>query len=302
MVWRLVRLMRDVRPDIVHTRNWGTIDGIIAARIAGISKVVHGEHGWNMDDPWGQNPKRLFARRLLGFGVNRFVALSEDIKQWLYGSSRIPLDKIVKIINGVDAEKFLPEDGGARRDSLGIYTDEVVIGIVARLDPIKRHDLLLRAFLSLDHDRYKLRLLVVGDGPVRVDLEQLMAGLLHSDKIIFTGERDDINSLYNAIDIFVLPSRNEGISNTILEAMSSGLPVVATSVGGNRELVSEGETGQLILPDSVEAIKNALNCYLENRELMVLHGRNARKEVLRRYSLKHMISQYESLYANLFNR
>jgi sugar transferase (PEP-CTERM/EpsH1 system associated) len=292
---RLIRFMRSQRPHIVHTRNWGTVDGILAARFAGVPSVIHGEHGWNMNDPEGQSRRRLWLRRFLGLGVGRFVTVSDDIRRWLENVVRVPDRKVQTIRNGVDTEKFHPR----LRDEKGLGTRSeggIVIGTVGRLDPIKRQDLLLQAFSKLDPDARKVKLLLAGEGPERKRLETLRDGLPGGDRISFLGEREDVPELYRIMDIFVLPSRNEGMSNTILEAMASGLPVIATAVGGNPELVRDGRTGILIAPDSVDAIRDAIQHYVENPEIRRIHGANAREEAVDRFSLKRMVEEYENLY------
>lgn len=300
LIPRLVRLIKERRPDIVHTRNWGAVDAILAAKLAGVSTVIHGEHGWNMDDPRGQNLKRRMVRKLLSGGVDRFVAVSEDIKNWMVNSVGIKGSKVVKILNGVDTDKFCPGNKQDARIKLGFLNDEVIIGTVGRLDPVKDQGLLLRAFARLNHGQKNLRLVLVGDGPERKGLESLRDTLPCRDRIVFLGERHDIDNVLQILDIFVLPSRSEGISNTILEAMATGLPVIATAVGGNPELVQDGHTGLLIPPDNCDALANALNFYIEQYPHMILiHGSNARDRAVRDFSLDRMVKEYEVLYIKL---
>lgn len=302
LIFKLIKLFKARQPDIIHTRNWGTIDGIIAAKLAKVPILVHSEHGWNIDDPDGQNSKRRLARRILSFGINHFIAVSENIRQWLIKSIGIEKKKITKISNGVDTAKFCPSSQKKFRTSLGLK-DEIVIGTVGRLDPIKRHDLLLQAFSRLDHKCYNLRLILVGDGPEGPRLHLLREKLPISKKrIILLGGQDNIVKFYNLMDIFVLPSRNEGMSNTIIEAMAVGLPIVATLVGGNPELVSHDKTGFLIPIDNCEAIQNAIKYYLDHPETRKYHGLQARLEAEKRFSLCRMIGDYEKLYRSLYFR
>ena len=296
---RLIKVIKSAKPDIVHTRNWGTVDGIIAAKLSGVRSVIHGEHGWNMCDPQGENRRRLLMRRILSPGVNRFITVSEDIRKWLCLSAGIKTKKIMKIMNGVDTDRFFPKQPDEIRAKYGLR-DEIVIGIVGRLDPIKRHDLLFQAFSKLEHKDYKLKLIVVGDGPERPKLEILRKELPYTEHIKLFGERNNVNEIYNLMDIFVLPSQNEGISNTILEAMASGLPVIATSVGGNPELVTHKKTGMLIQPDSLEAIRDSINFYLEHPDIREVHGTNARLDAVKRFSLRRMVREYEELYKTLY--
>lgn len=293
---KLTKLIKKVQPDIVHTRNWGAIEGIIAARLAGFPRVIHGEHGWNMDDPHGQNFKRRLARKILSHWVRRFVAVSEDIRQWLIQEVHITAGKVTQIINGVDTSRYCTGNAINFKAKYGLK-DRVVIGIVARLDPIKRHDLLIQAFSMLDYSRHNLSLVIIGDGPERAMLNSLAEQLPCSDRILFLGERSDVHDLYKMMDIFALVSKNEGISNTILEAMSSSLPVIATRAGGNTELVVHGETGLLIPVDSMqEAICQSINYYLEHPETRKLHGIQGRQRILENFSLQRMVEAYKKLY------
>jgi sugar transferase (PEP-CTERM/EpsH1 system associated) len=295
---RLVKLIRKQRPDIVHTRNWGTSDGILAARLAGVRKVVHSEHGWSMSDPTGKNVRRKIVRRVFSIGVSKFVAVSEDMGRWLHEDIGIRRKKIQVIINGVDIHKFTPAIRNVAKNRLRLNGD-VIIGTVARLDPIKRHDILLKAFSEAIEEYPNARLLVIGDGPEKQKLEKIWQNLPNQNQITFLGERLDIAQLYQSMDVFVLASQNEGISNTILEAMASGLPVIATSVGGNREVVTPYKTGLLVPPVNVEALKNAILYYIENPEEREKHGKNARIDAVKRFSLEKMSKKYESLYASL---
>lgn len=292
LIPKLVKLMKDRKPDIVHTRNWGTVDGIVAAKLAGVLTVIHGEHGWNMDDPMGQNIRRRIARKLLSRVVNYFIAVSGDIKKWMVNSIGIKNTRGSKILNGVNTDKFCPRDNIGIRNSLGFSSEDIVIGTVGRLDPIKAQRLLLQAFSSLNHEKKNLCLVLVGDGPEKRNLKSVRKRLACGDSVVFLGERDDVDKILSAFDLFVLPSRNEGISNTILEAMSTGLPVIATSVGGNPELVKHGHSGLLFPPGDCEALVNALNFYIEqNPHMIEIHGQNGRERAVREFSLHRMVKR-----------
>jgi glycosyltransferase involved in cell wall biosynthesis len=169
---------------------------------------------------------------------------------------------------------------------------------VGRLDPIKNYDLLLKAFDKIN-SKNKIRLIIVGDGPERKHLENLKNKLSCRDRIVFMGERKNLNEILRWLDIFVLPSKNEGMSNTILEAMATGLPVIATKVGGNPELVSNNITGLLISNGDVEELRQAITYYLENPKAIKIHGKRARIETECRFSLEKMIKKYEELYISI---
>mgnify|MGYP005844852711 CR=1 FL=1 len=295
---RLAKLLGRVKPDIVHTRNWGTIDAIPAARVAGVPIVVHGEHGWNLNDPLGRNAKRRITRRVLSFGVTRFVAVSEDIRQWFIKKVGIQSSKIKTIINGVDTKKYRPSNALDKKAGHGL-AHRIIIGSVGRLDPIKQYDLLIYAFTALAEERNDLALVIIGDGPDRLRLESIIKDSPCPDRIFLYGARHDVADFYSIFDIFALVSRNEGISNTILEAMACGLPVVATRVGGNPELVGHMETGLLVSSVSTAEIYGALKYYLENPVQRGYHGKNGRKRTENHFSINHMVQEYQSLYTQL---
>jgi glycosyltransferase involved in cell wall biosynthesis len=170
---------------------------------------------------------------------------------------------------------------------------------VGRLDPVKNQFALLEAVAALRQSLPGLRLTVVGDGPLRSALETQADRLGVREGVTFTGARSDTPDLMRAFDIFVLPSLNEGISNTILEAMATGLPVVATRVGGNPELVADGVTGRLYDPGVPGALEAALMPYVTDPALRDAHGRAARERVVQNFSLDAMVNRYVALYDEL---
>jgi len=304
--WRIIpklaKVIREVKPDIVHTRNWGAADGIIAGRLAGVPSIIHGEHGWNMDDPQGLNSRRRLMRKALSFAVSRYVAVSEDIRKWLIECVGVKDSKVLKILNGVDTEKFQPGVNPKFREQLGFSKNGLTIGTVGRLDPIKDQRLLLEAFTLVSSSRKDLMLVIIGDGPERQNLESYRDSLHCRDRIRFLGERDDVDRVLRVLDIFVLPSKNEGTSNTILEAMATGLPVIATAAGGNPELVSQNRTGLLFPAGDLKGIVEALDFYLKDQGHRYDHGLNGRKEVEQRFSLGKMVNNYEELYKSFHSK
>lgn len=301
---KLARVIRKIRPDIVHTRNWGTIDGIVAARLAGVRRVVHGEHGREAVDPAGANRRRLRLRKLLHPLVSRFVTVSADLRRWLVDNVGVPEEKVVQIINGVDTDRFLPaDDKAAAKTALGLAPDSFVVGTVGRLDPVKDQKTIIRAFASLVTSKTsktsktnKTALLIAGSGPEESNLRKLVEDLNLADRVCFMGERRDVPELLQAMDVFVLSSIAEGISNTILEAMASGLPVVATNVGGNGELVVHGQSGALFDPEDAPRLAAVLSKYANIPETLDAYGRSARKRAEERFSLSRMTTEYERLY------
>lgn len=287
----LARTLKALKPAVVHTRNWGGTDGIIAARIAGIRSVIQGEHGWVIDDPEGLNSIRLKTRRFIDRWVREYTCVSLHLKRWLLDIAKVK-GKVNQIYNGVDIQIFCPgKEGGKIRSELGIPEKSFVAGVVGRLVPIKNHVTLFKAFAEVKRLCPDTKLLVVGDGPERDHLKHL-----GYENVIFLGNRTDIPDILQAIDVFVLPSLNEGISNTILEAMASGLPVVVTKVGGNPELVEDGTTGILVPSKDSSAMASALISYLHNPALRFSHGEAGRRRVIEAFSIENMVRGYETVY------
>jgi sugar transferase (PEP-CTERM/EpsH1 system associated) len=298
---RMWRVIRRLGPAIVHTRNLGTVDMQWMAAAALTPGRVHGEHGWDSSDPQGLASKDLVIRRLCRPVIQRYVPMSADIARWLERDVRIPATRIRQLYSGVDVRKFHPRERAPQTDvATGPPEDSVLtIGTIGRLDPVKNHRALLDAFASLRGQFPRLRLIVVGDGPLRSELEAQAATLGISDDVRFTGSRSDTPQLLQKFDIFVLPSVNEGISNTIMEAMATGLPVVAARVGGNPELIADGVSGCLYSASEAGAIQHAIVPYLTNSSLRAAHGKAARDRVVQNFSLEAMVQRYLDLYDEL---
>jgi sugar transferase (PEP-CTERM/EpsH1 system associated) len=299
LTWRLARLFRRLRPHIVHSRNWGTIESIPAARLAGVPIVVHGEHGRDASNPTDRLWRRNMCERLCSPMVTRFVTVSSDLQRWLVSTVGIRDRKITLIPNGVDTSKFRFDSSITPRIDMDLSSDSTVIGIVARLDPVKDHMTLLEAYARLDHAANRLMLVIVGDGPCRSALERRIRESDLKDRVLLLGERADIPALLQTFDVFVLSSIAEGMSNTVLEAMAAGLPVIATQVGGNPELVKHGSTGLLVPASDPPALAAALDHYLSNPALRKQHGRSGQRRVMEEFSLERMAGAYRELYHSL---
>ncbi|MCS6947476.1 MAG: TIGR03088 family PEP-CTERM/XrtA system glycosyltransferase [Steroidobacteraceae bacterium] len=293
---RMWQVLRGLRPAIVHTRNLSTIDMQWMALLAGVPHRVHGEHGWDASDPGGRNRKNLAIRRACRPAIHRFVPMSRDIAGWLQQSVRVDPMRIRQIYNGVDVERFAPRRPERRSAAVA---EEIVVGTVGRLDPVKNHATLIEAVARLLSQFPALRLLIVGDGPLRGTLRERAAALGIAPRVTFTGARDDVADLLQSMQIFVLPSISEGISNTILEAMASALPVVAAKVGGNPELVVDGVTGTLYEAGSIGALERALQRYIADPALRAAHGQAGRQRVVQDFSLDAMVRRYVALYDEL---
>lgn len=307
--WRVFvnvfRLLRRIRPDIVHTRNLATIECQIPAFLAGVKARIHGEHGWDIYDPNGSNVKYQWLRRFVKPFIQCFIPLSRELENYLLEKVHVPPEKITRICNGVDTERFCGQPGGFDEIPECPFSpaDHTLIGTVGRMNEIKDPLNLVHAFISLmarDCEWKKPpRLVMVGGGPL---YEQAIAALEEANLAGLAwlpGPRDDIPEILRGLDIFVLPSRGEGISNTILEAMASGLPVIATDVGGNADLVEQGLTGYIVPAQNPAALVDAIVLYAEDGDHRLVHAKNGLKRTHRHFSLDGMVSNYDSVYQRM---
>lgn len=299
---RLYRLFTETRPAIVHTRNLAALEAVVPARAAGVPVRIHGEHGWDLSDPGGVRLKFKLMRKLYRPFVSHYVALSGQLARYLKHSVGVPESRIKRICNGVDARRFHPAPGGRGMLEGSPYNASglIVIGTVGRLQPVKDQLNLVRAFALLmqraPNEARRLRLMIVGEGPLRPRIEAEIAHFGLGERVWLAGERGDIPDVLRAMDVFVLPSRAEGISNTILEAMACGLPVIATDVGGSGELVDHGRTGGLAPANNSEALAAFLERYVKDAGLRAKHGLAARERIEANFSIEHMVNSYQDLY------
>ncbi|MCO6439769.1 MAG: TIGR03088 family PEP-CTERM/XrtA system glycosyltransferase [Nitrococcus mobilis] len=303
---KLWRTFRALQPAIVHTRNLATLEAQLPALLAGVPVRIHGEHGWEADDVAARSRKNQWLRRAMRSLTHRYVAVSQHISEYLQRRINVPATRISQIYNGVDTTRFRPGSDRAWVTERFGLADAFVIGTVERLQAVKDPLNLARAFLQLLRSQpsvaARARLVVVGAGPLQDALESVLqaGGVRHLCWL--AGNRADIPALLRGFDLFVLPSLAEGISNTILEAMASGLPVAATAVGGNPELVEEGVTGCLVPPADPLALADAMRVYLENPGLAKAHGLAGRRRAEERFSLDTMIDAYAELYTSLLEQ
>ncbi|KAB2970380.1 TIGR03088 family PEP-CTERM/XrtA system glycosyltransferase [Zoogloea sp.] len=298
---RLYRLFRELRPAIVHTRNLAALEAVVPAWFAGVPVRIHGEHGWDSFDPDGSVRKYQFLRRVYSPFVTAYIALSRRIENYLTDKVGIRAARVRRICNGVDAERFAPAAGRQPIEGSPFNDPTLfVFGAVGRLQAVKDHATLIRAFgefLKLTPAaRASARLIVVGGGPLRAELDALVLTLGLSDCVWLAGERSDIPVVNAGLDVFVQPSQAEGISNTLLEAMASGLPIIATDVGGNGELVVDGETGLLVPAIDPPRMGAAMAGLFNDRARVLEMGRKGRARVQAQFSLDAMVGAYLSFY------
>jgi len=297
-----INLIRQINDQhnyhIIHTHGWATmLAGYFATLFNNSSIIINGEHGTLYYHTWRQRviQKFLFNRMKLNLSVSS--ALIQEISK----KFTVKTNRFKAILNGVDTDKFIPckESKNRLRDELQISKDTFVIGTVGRLVEVKNFPSLLKAFSLVKQQIPNSKLVLAGDGPDKQSLVDLSLELGITDDVLFLGRREDIADVLNIYDIFVLPSFREGLSNTILEAMSAGLPVVVTKVGGSPEIVIEGSTGYLFEVDDIKRLSEILVSLYEDNYLISNISNNSRQHVLDNYTLSKMVHNYESVYHEL---
>jgi len=292
---RLWKLLRKIKPDIIHTYNLPSIEYHPIAWCAGVKGHIHAEHGRDAGDPHGLNKKHNTLRKLMSRFIQSYVSVSEDLHAWLIDHVGIAEKKAVLIQNGINTDRFnLPKT----------ESEVLRFAIVARITPVKDHLNLLKAFLVLKEElghKALPQLAIVGDGDHKEALEEFCrnGGL---ECVEFLGARDDVEQILASTDVFVLSSIAEGIPMTILEAMSARIPIVSTNVGGIPEVVTDGVEGYLVEKSNPDALASALKKYILQPELIALHGENARNKILSNFDEKNMINAYLCLYKALVKK
>lgn len=310
-VWlypKLFMLFRQLRPQIVHSRNLAALEVQAPAWAAGVPVRIHGEHGRDVGDLDGCNLTNQRVRRFYKPFVHHHVALSRDLKNYLVDKVHVQPESITQVYNGVDTERFHPALAGPSSIT-GCPFDPAqhwLVGTVGRMQAVKDQVMLAHAFVQAialaPALKQRMRLILVGDGPLRAQARAVLEAAGVSRLAWLPGERNDVPDIMRGLHAFALPSLAEGISNTVLEAMASGLPVVATSVGGNGDLVVQGQTGHLVPSSNPQAMALRLVQLASSPERARSMGQAGRQRVLSTFSMQAMVSTYQSVYEQQLRR
>jgi sugar transferase (PEP-CTERM/EpsH1 system associated) len=293
--WKLSKIIKNFNAHIVHTHNAAPmLYGTFAAKLGGIRVIVNTKHDREKKETsW-------IAWSIAAFFNDAIVAISHDAKKCFLNNISTSADKIHVIYNGINVHKFISaQDNTFLKNELRLFSSEIVIATVSRLSKEKDVFTLLNAFAELRHSITNLKLLVVGDGKLKADLENHAIAIGVKADVIFLGFRKDVQDILKIADVFLLTSLTEGISLSILEAMASGKPVVATRVGGNPEVVETGITGVLADAGMPLDISKALLYVLKDKGRASKMGEEGLKRVESMFSLAHMTDEYEKLYSCL---
>jgi L-malate glycosyltransferase len=297
-VYRLVQFIRSEKIDIVQGYFLkAKFLGMLAGKLGGKRTI-----SCMRDLGMAINYKSLPPLKFANLCTDRFLVNSESIKNYLFEEQKINPEKIDVIMNGVDLIRFHPpakEDKSKYKKALGIEPDHLVAGVVSNLKAEKGLDRFIRAAARVLKSIPNSRFVIVGKGPLEAELRHLAAGLGVQDKILFAGGQDDVRKCLFAFDIGVLCSVSEGFSNAILEYMATGLPVIATRVGGNTEQVQDGVTGLLVPPNDPESLANAITNLLEHEEVSSRMGRASFKYCQEHYGMDRMIENLENYYTSI---
>lgn len=295
--FKLAGLIRDVRPQVLHTHGLGPLIYTTAARFFSARvPILHGEHRQLYSHDLAKHI--MITRKLLYRGCARVHTVSESLKSNL-AELGFNESLITAVPNGVDTAKFRPIEKLSAKLEFGLPADSILVGIVARIRPEKKHLLLIRAFAKLTVPIPELRLLIVGSGPAMPDLLNEISELKISSKVVLAGHRDDTPVCYNAMDLMVLPSEAEGLSNSILESMACGVPVLASNACGNNGVIEHGCNGFLTNACDDRALADCVSDAIKNAGLLAEMSKNARNTVLARWTLDKMAEQYKNLYLDI---
>jgi len=300
---RLAGFMDDFRPDVVNAHLFrSTAVAAPLAKLRGVRAVVetyHGREGWRRGFPLGS----FLPDRLVSLTVDRVIAVSEAARRFLVRGKGYPAHKIVVVPNGRDLARFRP--GAHRlegRAELGLHPTAPVVGVLGRLETQKGHTYVLTAWCSVVSEFPDARLLVVGDGTLRADLERQACELGLAGSVIFVGFRADVPRMLDTIDVLALPSLYEGMPLTAIEGSAMARPVVATAVDGTPEVIRDGLTGILVPPADPSALATALIRALRDRAAAERMGRAGRDHVLSRFSLTRQVEATARVYRTVAGR
>jgi len=299
--WRIAEAARRHRVDIIHARGWpALVESAIGARLAGISKTVYTFHGKTIDDLNGISLKRRWMQKAVIRSYQKVITLNRQMRSDLAAESSIGESRIGIINNGVDIEKFRPRcDRAALRRDFGLPSDKLIIGNVARLDPVKNHEVILRALRRLLDQQLDIFFLLVGDGPNRAVLEREIDRLGVGSQVRLFGHTSAIPELLNCMDVYVQSSFYEGFSNTVLEAMACGVPVVATDVGGTKDVFEDCAFFEPVDDQSLAALIARLAKDAAYRSDL---GTKARRRAVSQFPIQAMVTSYEAVYLQLAAR
>jgi sugar transferase (PEP-CTERM/EpsH1 system associated) len=290
----LYSILREKKIDIIHSHNGCSSYAALAGRLARVKGIIHTDHGRLVPD----RKAAIIEDRVSALMIDRFVGVSQELTEYLATTVKVSRKKLMTIINGVDINKFKPlihVERNVLRRKLGFTESDKIIGTVCRLDPIKNLNFLISCIPAITESVSETRLVIVGDGSIRESLITYVKTLGLGSRIVFLGQKEEIEKILPIFDIYACTSLSEGTSMTILEAMSCGLPIVASAVGGNVRLV-DGSNGIVFPLNDAASFTEAVASLLSEPAVRSKKGRRSREKVEGDFSVERMVRQYEELY------
>jgi sugar transferase (PEP-CTERM/EpsH1 system associated) len=297
LIPKLAQLLRRRHADLVHSHNWGTfLYAVLAARLARVP-IIHGEHGKNLGEVDGDSTLKRMTKLFLGRRVNRVVTVSQALAaEWAgYG---VPRAKIQCIPNGVDTGRFRPRSDAVRcRRNFGLPETGFLVGSIGRLDELKNYEVLVSALAQLAGKCPEMRVALLGEGPRKPMLQSQAEELGIRDRVYLLGHRPNPEEFLSALDVFALPSKSEGMSNVVLEAMAAGLPLVCADLPSHHEIFDPGQEGETVGPCTPDTLAEVLASLYRQPERRQALGCAARAKALARFDITRMVAAYQQLYA-----
>ncbi|MDC4205467.1 MAG: glycosyltransferase [Candidatus Manganitrophus sp.] len=296
--WKVLRGLYKIlalhKVDLIHSQNGCSFYSAVSGQAARVAGIIHTDHGRLLPDKRTARLEDRFSSWLM----DRVVGVSSELTEYLASVVNVSRRKLATIINGVDCSRFMPMDENQRRrlrSEWGVTDEDRVIGTVCRLDPIKNLGFFIRSMPEICRRAPMCKLIVVGDGPCRQELEEIARNTSCKDRIVFIGSKTDIEKVMPAFDLYACTSLSEGTSMTILEAMACGLPIVASAVGGNGRLVGS-ENGALFPLNDSNAFIQLVTDLLSDPDRMIELGRQSRTRAEMQFGLDKTVMEYEQLY------
>lgn len=296
-LWKLFRLFRKEKVTVLHIHSFlAGILGRISGFLARIPVIIRHLHNMELD-----LPSRIYVERLLRYLTHHYIASSEGVSEYAKRNAGIRKEVISVVYYGIDiaAIEQAAQQSVERRREFGLKEDEVVIGFCGRLVVQKGVIFLLRAMPLILKEIPSVKLLIIGDGPLRKELMDTAISLNIQDNVIFIGERRDTWSIFPILELFVLPSLWEGLGIVLLESMVHAKPIIATNIPSVNEVIEDGRTGLLVPPRDPEALAKAIMRLLKDPKLRSNLAQNSREKVVRRYASERMVEEVNRIYSDL---
>lgn len=298
----LSKIIKDNRIHIVHTHLFDAdLIGFLATRFCGGIVLISTIHSFSFFNTC----LHIIRYRMLSIFFRKFIAVSHALKTCLIDKCRIKPENIIVIYNGIEIKKYEKNPDKNRIEKLklkyNIGNNEKIIGIVSRLDHRKGHKYLISAFEKIIRHEKNFKLIITGNGELKDELVNMVKNLKLDNSVIFTGHSENVNEMLSLFDVFAFPSIDEGLGLVVIEAMASGVPVIASSIGGIPEIIENGKTGILIPPEDSDAMAKAVEFIINNKEERNKIVENARKALVR-FDSSEMIRQIDEVYDRLIEK